>query len=141
MRYVTGTHALNLNCPLQTCGDWHQSGIQWRNPNMAESADSVFGDYGIEANAAIPGRQETYNAANHIRALLDLLEQGDFAVAQGMKEDFVCNDMYTDEIFGKVLLLEKSPLWDKINEFMGKEYRMEWVDFMRGRQAAAGHMP
>ncbi|WP_273235640.1 hypothetical protein [Ileibacterium valens] len=29
MQYLTGIHALNLNCDLGTPGDWHQSGIRW----------------------------------------------------------------------------------------------------------------
>ncbi len=48
MKYISGIHALNLRCSLQTCGDWHQSGIQWKMPTVRESSNSLFGDYGIE---------------------------------------------------------------------------------------------
>ena len=48
MQYITGQHALNIPCPLLTCGDWHQSAIQWKYPLFRNSNDSVFGDYGIE---------------------------------------------------------------------------------------------
>ena len=74
MQYITGQHALNIPCPLLTCGDWHQSAIQWNYPLFRNSNDSVFGDYGIEKNVAIPEHTEKYNVANHIRALLDLLD-------------------------------------------------------------------
>ena len=47
MQYITGQHALNIPCPLLTCGDWHQSAIQWNYPLFRNSNDSVFGDYGI----------------------------------------------------------------------------------------------
>lgn len=37
MEYISGIHALNLICNLDTCGDWHQSAIQWDNPTMFNS--------------------------------------------------------------------------------------------------------
>ena len=33
MKYVTGIHALNIPCNLETSGDWHMSAIQWEHPN------------------------------------------------------------------------------------------------------------
>ncbi len=50
MLYITGIHALNLNFSLLTCGDWHQSGIQWRNIPLFKSDNRILGDYGIEFN-------------------------------------------------------------------------------------------
>lgn len=134
MRYLTGIHALNLNYDaLETCGDWHQSALKWDRvtiqKRLRNSEDSVFGDYGIEPNVKIPEHEERFYVANHIRALLDLLEMGMFSVAQGMKEDFICNDKYTPEIFEKVSMLRQSPLWFDIDRFMSKEYRSEWFDF------------
>lgn len=131
MQYITGIHALNLNCNLQTCGDWHQSAIQWDHPNIAESEGSLFGDYGIEHNKHIPGHTETYNTANHIRALLDLLQQGNFATAQGMNKDFICNDDYTYEIFNLVMKMKSLSIWNAIDGFMGKEYYSKWLYFKK----------
>ena len=37
MQYITGQHALNIPCPLLTCGDWHQSAIQWKYPLFRNS--------------------------------------------------------------------------------------------------------
>lgn len=68
MKYISGIHALNLRCSLETCGDWHASGIQWKNLTVRESSDSVFGDYGIEDNSSVPGHPGNHKAANHIRA-------------------------------------------------------------------------
>ena len=48
MEYISGIHALNLPCELETCGDWHTSALQWKRPLMRESNGSLFGDYGIE---------------------------------------------------------------------------------------------
>ena len=131
MLYITGIHALNLPCSLMTCGDWHCSSIQWKRPNMRESKQSIFGDYGIEFNVTIPEHDGTYAVANHIRALLDLLELGIFSVAQGMNNDFICNDDYNDEIFGKVTLLSDSLKWNEIDRFMGKEYAHKWLDYKK----------
>ena len=83
MRYLSGIHALNLNCSLDTCGDWHQSALRWEELDWRESDGSVWGDYGIEENSHIPKHPGTYKTANHIRALLDLLADGNTALAQG----------------------------------------------------------
>jgi len=74
IKYITGIHALNINCDLETCGDWHASAIQWKNPNTRYSNESIFKDYGIEYNKNIPENDDLHNVANHIRAILDLLE-------------------------------------------------------------------
>jgi hypothetical protein len=66
MKYVSGLHALNLKCELLTCGDWHQSAIQWLNVPPMESAESVFGDYGIEFGKTMPEHKGIFNVANHI---------------------------------------------------------------------------
>jgi len=106
MLYLSGIHALNLPCALYTCGDWHTSGINWNSVALLESEESIFGDYGIEQNKTIPDNPGTFNVANHIRALLDLLIQGKYTVAQGMNIDFICSELYTEEIFQKVALMK-----------------------------------
>ncbi len=131
MRYITGQHALNIPCSLLTCGDWHQSALQWHTPFFRDSKDSIFGAYGIENNKEIPGHSGKYNVANHIRALLDLMELGKFTLAQGMNRDFICNEAYTKEIFSQALRLEQSFFWRDIDRFMGKEYCAAWLDFKR----------
>ena len=132
MQYLTGVHALNIDCGLDTCGDWHQSALKWQNLTIRDASESVFGTWGIEEEKAIPNNTENFAVANHIRALLDLIAEGNFAAAQGMKDDFICNDDYTQTIFEKVLLLKGSSLWKDIDAFMAKEYRMQWIKFMKG---------
>lgn len=129
MLYISGIHALNLSCELETCGDWHQSAIQWVNIPLLESEGSIFGDYGIELNKKVPEHIETFAVANHIRALLDLLVAGKFSIAQGMKNDYICNDKYTEEIFEKVLLLKNNKNWNEIDNFMEKEYLSQWYNY------------
>ena len=133
MKYLSGIHALNLNCDLDTCGDWHQSAIQWEKLRLYESEGSLWGDYGIETNKPIPEHTELYNTANHIRALLDLLYEGKFTVAQGMRNDFICTDKYNDEIFEKVSMMSGLPHWDAIDKFMCREYKCLWLDFKGGK--------
>ena len=130
MKYLTGIHALNLNCCLDTCGDWHKSALNWNDLDLRESEGSFFGDYGIETNHTIPEHTGKYCVANHIRALLDLILDRNFAVAQGMNKDFICNDKYNSEIFEKVCSLRNLSYWNEISDFMGKEYMMEWVNFL-----------
>lgn len=133
MLYISGIHALNLNCScevgLETCGDWHQSGIQWENIKLWESDGSIFENYGIELNKHIPEHDELYNVANHIRALLDLLQVVNFSTAQGMREDYICNEKLTYEVFEKVLQLKQCDNWNEIDKFMYREYGADWTDF------------
>ena len=134
MRYLSGIHALNLNCSLDTCGDWHQSALRWEELDWRESDGSVWGDYGIEENSHIPKHPGTYKTANHIRALLDLLADGNTALAQGMRDELVDNDKYTLEIFSKVILLKQLPVWPKVDDFMGMEYFRQWLEYKDEKQ-------
>ena len=131
MKYISGIYALNLPCSLETCGDWHCSAIDWTKVPLYESNDRIYGDYGIERNREVWDNEGRFNVANHIRALLDLIADGQFAAAQGMRNDFVCNDKYTPEIFEKVALLKKQENWPGIDKFMGREYLMQWIGFKR----------
>jgi len=129
MNYISGMQALNLPCELDTCGDWHRSGMDWDRPFLLESNDSVFGDYGIEHDKSIPGNSGLFSVANHIRACLDLIERSHFALAQGMNQDFFCNDQYDEEVFSKVLLLKTKNNWPLVDDFMTQEYRLRWLSF------------
>ena len=129
MLYVSGIHALNLPCTLLTCGDWHTSGLNWDSIELLESDHSIFGEYGIEQGKTIPEKKEAYNVANHIRALLDLLAQSKYSLAQGINKDFICNDFYTEEIFQKVALMKNLSSWPEIDRFMGREYYSKWLKF------------
>ncbi len=129
MKYITGIHALNLPCQLNTTGDWHTSAIQWNFPTVSDSNDSVWGDWGIEPDHFVPNQTSKCFVANHIRACLDMLAKGDFSNLQGMRDDYICCDEYTPLIFDKVKSLRYSPLWKKIDSFMEREYKMQWVQF------------
>jgi hypothetical protein len=131
VQYITGIHALNLPCSLLTCGDWHRSALKWEKITYRDSKDSHYGDWGIEQCSVVPEHSGIYAVANHIRALLDLLEIGNFSAAQGMNRDFIGNDDYTDEVFHKVALLSDLPHWHEIDSFMGSEYYGKWLDYKK----------
>lgn len=129
MKYITGIHALNINCELETCGDWHASALKWENIFFMDSEKMFFNDYGIAADVFVPALNKKFYVANHIRALLDLLEIGNFAVAQGMNNDFICNSKYDEEVFEKVYAMRKLNNWQDIDKFMCKEYLMKWIKY------------
>lgn len=130
MRYLTYTPALNLASPLKTDGDWHYSSIDWSKAKFEDSDDSVFGDWGLYAGD-VP-EHGTVMIADHIRALLDMLEHGYFGSAQGMRESFINNEAYTPIIFEMVMKLRESDRWAQIDSFMGKEYLCDWLDYKKG---------
>jgi hypothetical protein len=125
-------HALNTRCSLDTCGDWHAAALDWGNLTCRDTDDSVFGDYGLEYDAELEYLEGRFTKANHIRAILDLLEHGEFAPAQGMRDDYICVDTYDGEILEKVTLLKGSAHWPEIDRFMGREYLGKWLDFKEG---------
>lgn len=127
MKYVTGVYALNLPSPDGTPGDWHFSALNWQKAQVSDSADSPFGDWGLHM-AEVP-HHGMMAVANHIRACLDLIEQGNFGTAQGMRDNFINDDRYTPTIFTKVSELQTSPIWNEIDKFMGREYLCKWLDF------------
>ncbi|WP_036254619.1 hypothetical protein [Megamonas hypermegale] len=63
--------------------------------------------------------------------MLDLISIGYFPTAQGMRDNFICNDKYTPEIFSKVSMLKNNENWPAIDKFMGKEYMMQWVRYKK----------
>ena len=135
MKYISGIHALNILCDLDTPGDWHQPALNWNAIHELDSSDMFFKDYGIETDKPIPEHSEKYCVANHIRALLDLLQQGMFSITQGMNNDFICNEAYDSEIFSKVYSMQSLGNWELIDNFMMKEYKMKWINYKREMDA------
>lgn len=134
MRYITDVHALNLPSDTETTGDWHASALQWSQLRMADSTDSVFGDWGITCNSSVrvPEHEgQRFNIANHVRALLDMIEQGRLSVAQGMRELYIGNDAYNSDVFPRVWLLRHTDNWPNVDRFMKKEYGLAWLLFKK----------
>lgn len=129
MKYITGIHALNVPCSLNTSGDWHHLAIRWDRPHINDTRKSFFGNWGIEFHEIPLHSGNEYPVANHIRACLDMLDSGDFSNLQGMRRDYICTNEYDPFIFFKVAQMRMHPHWDEIDHFMEKEYLMEWVRY------------
>lgn len=128
MLYLTGMHALNIVCSLNTCGVSNESELEWKNVDFAESEERFFKEYGIESDVRIPEHKDKICVANHIRALLDLLELEQFDTAKGMRR-FIGNSQYDEEVFNRVYMMKSLDHWKDIDHFMEKEYMIHWVNF------------
>lgn len=74
-------------------------------------------DYVIELQIHFHQHSETYAVDNHIRALLDLFEIGNFDTVKGMSKGFICNDDYNDEIL-KMLTIKDLYLLEKSDDYI-----------------------
>lgn len=129
MMYVSGIHALNIEDSLETCGDWHTSALSWSNLDLRDSTKSVFGSWGIESNKKVPEHEELYNVANTLRAVLDLMSDGQVGYLRNFRDDFFCTDKYNEEFFRHVILLKDNKHWSEINDLMKREFMYEWDSF------------
>ena len=127
MKYVTGIYALNLPSPDGTPGDWHFSSLNWERPLIEDSEKSPFGEWGLHV-AEVP-RLGRAVVANHVRACLDMIGAGNFGTVQGMREYYIDDESYTPVIFAMVSRLRNTPQWKEIDDFMGREFRCQWLDF------------
>ena len=127
MKYITGRYALNLPCSLGTPGDWHYYALDWEHPQVKESATAFFGNFGLESHQDVPGHAGTLWVANHLRALLDLLADGAIPIARGMKDNYLNAPKLNQIAFSKVWELRHLGHWNAIDDFMLREYGLEWV--------------
>lgn len=133
--YLSGLHALNIQCELETCGDWHQSALDWNKITLYDENSRFFGSYGIERDKTIPEHSGLFNVANTLRACLDLIEDGKYSILYGMKNDFLGTTKYYCELFSKVYEMRSLDNWHDIDSFMSEEFLMEWIRFKQGREA------
>ena len=138
MRYISWTYALNMGYTGgffdegYTPGDWHSPCLDWENPHYAETKDYPWGKWGIE-EGVLPGSDPPVKVqkASHARACIDLIADGKYGLAQGMRESYIGNELYTPVVFEKAMLLKDADNWDDIDGFMGKEYLSDWLDFKK----------
>lgn len=129
MKYITGYHALNLPCSLGTTGDWHRFCYDWENPRTKDSDKSIFGEYGIETNRDLSfvGLGKNCKVANHIRACLDIIEDGYLGGIKFFTSDFLDDDpKIVDKMLQQCLLFKSTDKWDDVNSFLNKEKYREW---------------
>ena len=135
MKYVTGMQALNIQCPLDTTGDWHPFTTNWDNLHFQESDDNPLKDFGIY-KTKIPLRKDDkeYFVADHIRACLDMLQNGDYFQPEGMRKDYLDDDPKFDKlVFPQVVKLSELDNFDKIVQFFEREYKARWFRFAKSQ--------
>jgi hypothetical protein len=141
-RYISGIHALNLTPPENTSGDWHFSNVFYHEKNnvvitLAGNGENInsnliFGNYGIyDCTETLKKRGLKANgnvsyAANHFRAILDLLyeriKEGKYpSYLQGMSEDFL------DTESEKEILLEKAEMMLPFLSLEEQEILLKWI--------------
>lgn len=133
-RYLTGTHALNVQSPDGTPGDWHHSSLDWSDiPSLLVPVSaSPFGRAGLYRRD-FPDIKNVL-VANHTRACLDLIANGYYGSAQGMRDCFLDDPRTTPVVFEAVWnKLRTSASWNDIDRFMGREYGCSWLDFKEKR--------
>lgn len=130
MQYISKLFALNLPCSLDTPGDWHSTSLNWKKASILDAEDSIYGKYGIETPKINPYNSalSKYPVANHIRAILDILESGEVGKAYDA-EVYLSNPEYHEELFQKVMCLYGVNHWEKIDRLMRDEFQAEWVRY------------
>lgn len=109
--------------------------MHW-NPDaliFKESNESVFLDYGIETQRPIPQNDGLFSIANHLRAILDYLENNTLLGMKDLRNSFICVEKYDYEFFDKVLLLNNLPHWPEIDHLMCFEFYRKWLNYRRNK--------
>lgn len=139
MRYLSGMQAMNVHLPGDpTPGDWHPT-QDWEHLQTLDTTDSPFGIWGIK-DGKVP-EQGIMPVATHPRACLDLIAMHQLNLVQGMRETYISDENQTQSIMDQVWLLHDWPDWPLINNFMGYEYKMDWLDFLTSKNAEWPHGP
>lgn len=129
MKYISGFEALQINNEdLGTPGDWHRGCVDWNKPEIYESEELPFGNWGIREHF-IPGPIGRFQCANHVRACLDLIATGFVGTAQGMRNAYIDDEQWTPIIFQKITLCRNQENWPAIDRFMTKEYGKDWRSY------------
>ena len=141
MQYITGYQSFNLKTSLRTSGpisEFHYFGrskdctsVSWDTLNFSESENSIFGDFGIEVVDNVPKHNGKYFVANHCRVLLDFLSVPDtLNQILGARYFIIDNDEYNSDFFKQIIKLKEMAHWDTINQYVGFEYGLDWLDFL-----------
>lgn len=129
MKYVTGVNALNFNCVRNAYGNCDAALSKLEGAEVKETEGSIYGEYGVLAFDGVPGYAGTLYVANMLRALLDLLVDGDFTSAEGARDTYIRNDAQSREFMEHVAELNGLVPWGPIDAFMRKEFMMDWIRF------------
>lgn len=126
--YITGIYALNLPCSLETTGDWHSSSLNWKNAHFKNANESTFSLWGIEKHYVNQLGKDCL-VANHLRAILDLMEEGKTKMLKGFRKDWICVDDYNNVFMEQVWKLRNKNNWEDIDDLMVREFTLLWRKF------------
>ena len=104
-----------------------------RGLDVSGTETAFFKDYGVETDKEVARLAGTRNVANHLRAVLDLLHEGKFKDLAGLKREIIANDQLTAELFNKVLELHTQNVWNQVSWFIGCEYGLQWLEFLKSK--------
>ncbi|OGO89349.1 MAG: hypothetical protein A2Y24_04345 [Clostridiales bacterium GWE2_32_10] len=77
-----------------------------------------------------------YRHADHLRAILDILEAGNEQTIRWLKnfrDDFICSEEYDEVFFKKIYELKDKPNWDLIDSLIGYEYKFKWLKWKENK--------
>lgn len=129
MKYITGIHALNIPCNLNTSGDWHRGTLDWGNPWIRESEDSIYRSWGIYED---DGRM----VADHLRAVLDMLEcQKDLVLLHSFHSDYISNYEYDEILNEQLSKLKTLAHWREMEELVKRNMHRRSLDIEELRRS------
>jgi hypothetical protein len=145
-RYISGVHALNLPPPERTSGDWHPSNVFFHEERdvlitlagkgTKMDTNHIFQTYGIYlCNETLESRGLkinrtngiTYYAANHYRAILDVLYESVSRAKYPYHLDRASED-YLDTDAEKQILLEKASIMLPFFPSEKRKLLQKWLD-------------
>ena len=145
MKYISGYLAMGVECELPTPGKWNITKQEFLDDELfksRESDDSPFKNFGIEKDKLVPYREFCcFNVANHVRAYLDMLYDGEFELLDGMFAECINNAKARQDIFMCVYgKLRHLACFSKVNEFMEKEFGNAWYSYVSSVESMAEHI-
>lgn len=142
MLYISGLPAFAVTCELESCGLWNIPKSYFLDEEifkMRDSEKSPFGNWGIEKNKLVPYREFcTYDVANHVRAYVDLLYEGQFEVCKDLFFEAINNAKCRLDIFTLVNgKLRGLPEYPAIFAFMDNEFGNAWHSYLQSVKAVS----
>lgn len=145
MQYITGYLAFGIPCELPTPGKWNITKQEYLDENLfklRDSDESPFKDYGIEKNKIVPHREFClFNIANHVRAYVDMLYDGQFDMMRDLFFECINNAKAREDIFMLVYgKLRKLDCYKEVNEFMTEEFGNAWLAYVDAIHSMSQHI-
>jgi hypothetical protein len=130
MKYISGIETLNLHYPNQkTPGDWHGPSVDFMNPKWYDTSDSIFNDFDLELRV-FPNINFKVYVANHVRACLDSICDGQYSVISGMKTTLIDDDYSNNLFLNKYLELINTKCFNESFKYVLREYKMDFINLL-----------